>query len=89
MKLDHVFAKGTVSLIGPAGVPVGVQGGSCWLADDALVKAHPEAFSEDCRYALGRDQSWSGEPPAVMSVPPDDEPVQRGYRRSPARAAAR
>jgi len=85
--LDHVFAKGTVSLL-LDGRPVGVAGGSHWLADDPLVTAHPGAFTRDCRYGL----SFSGEAPAVLSVPPDEEddlPV-RGHRRPQvARGAAR
>lgn len=84
MNLPHVFAKGTVSLL-LDGVPVGVPGGSHWLADDPLVLAHPDAFTGDCRYGL----RFSGEPPAVLSVPPEDEPPQRGSRRPQAARAGR
>jgi hypothetical protein len=72
VNLDHVFANAAASLVFN-GSPVTVQGGSCWLADDPLVLAHPEVFTVDCRYAIGRDMSWSGEPPACMSVPPGEE----------------
>lgn len=69
MNLDHVFAMGTVSLVGPDGAAVGVPAGSHWLADDPLVLAHPEAFTTDCRYGL----AYSGEPPACLSIPPGQE----------------
>lgn len=72
MNLPHVFAKATV-ITHDLGYQIRVAGGTCWLADDPLVKARPDLFSEDCRYAVGRDSSWSGEPPACMAVPPEDE----------------
>lgn len=65
-----MFAKATASL-GDLGYPITVQGGSHWLADDPLVKAHPDLFTADCRYGL----TWSGEPPECLSVPPDGEDV--------------
>ena len=83
MKLDHVFAKGTVSLISADGAPVGVPAGSHWLADDPIVTAHPEAFTEDCRYGL----AYSGEPPAVLSIPPGvEDPEMTAKVRSRSRA---
>jgi hypothetical protein len=51
------------------GSPVFVQGGSHWLADDPLVLARPDLFTPDCRYGL----AFSGEPPAVLSIPPGAE----------------
>ncbi len=87
MNLPHVFAKATVST-SDLGYQITVAGGTCWFADDPLVLARPDLFTEDCRYAVGRDQSWSGEPPEVMRIPPDDEvpvPPQRGR---PPKAAA-
>jgi hypothetical protein len=72
MDLDHVFAKATASA-DDLGYPVSVQGGSCWFADDPLVLARPDLFTTDCRYAIGRDHSWSGDPPAIMAVPPGEE----------------
>ncbi len=63
-----MFAKATFE--GNAGgAPVPVQGGSHWLADDPLVLAHPGMFTPDCRYGL----AWSGEPPACLSIPPDED----------------
>ena len=83
MNLPHVFAKGTVSLLGADGAPVGVPGGSHWLADDPLVLRHPEAFTEDCRYGL----AYSGEPPAVLSIPPGaEDPEMTAKVRSRSRA---
>jgi len=82
VNLDHVFAKGTVSLV-LDGAPIGVPGGSHWLADDPLVLAHPEAFTTDCRYGL----AFSGEPPAVLSIPPGEEdPVMTGKVRARSQA---
>ncbi|MBO0813553.1 MAG: hypothetical protein J2P30_00130 [Actinobacteria bacterium] len=66
MNLPHVFAK-TTSVVTDMGYPVTVQTGSHWLADDPLVKAHPDLFTEDCRYGL----AWSADPPACLATPPD------------------
>lgn len=74
MNLPHVFAKGDATP-GDLGYPVTVRQGSCWFADDPLVLARPDLFTGDCRFAVGRDQSWSGETPACMLVPPDEEPL--------------
>ena len=83
MKLDHVFAKQTVSLLTPDGVPVGVRMGSHWLADDPVVLARPDVFTEDCRYGL----AYSGEPPAVLMIPPGQEdPEMTAKVRSRSRA---
>jgi hypothetical protein len=71
VNLEHVFAK-AMTVADDAGYPVTVQGGSHWLADDPLVLARPDLFTEDCRYGL----SWSGEPPGCLSVPPEDEGPQ-------------
>ena len=85
MNLPHVFAKST-AVVNDSGAPVPVQMGSHWLADDPLVKARPDLFTTDCRFGL----AWSGEPPHVMSIPPDegddeDEPaIVRGHRRQAA-----
>jgi hypothetical protein len=85
VNLPHVFAKGTGSLL-LGGAPVSVPGGSHWLADDPLVLAHPDAFTEDCRYGL----AWSGEVPAVLSVPPGEEdPVMTERVRARSQAARR
>jgi hypothetical protein len=72
MNLPHVFAKGSVTA-GDLGYPIAVRQGTCWLADDPLVSARPDLFSENCLYAVGRDRSWSGETPQCLTVPPEDD----------------
>jgi hypothetical protein len=68
VNLPHVFAKATVSVT-DLGYQVAVQGGGHYLADDPLVVARPDLFTDDCRYGL----AWTGEPPECLSVPPEDE----------------
>lgn len=85
MNLDHVFAKAT-TVANDLGYPVTVAGGSHWLADDPLVIANPGLFTVDCRYGL----AFSGEPPEVLSIPPDeDEPQPNGLPPRRTRAGAR
>ena len=84
MNLPHVFAKAT-TVANDLGFPFTVQGGTHWLADDPLVTARPDLFTVDCRYGL----SFSGEPPEVLRLPPDeDEPGPTGLPRR-RQAAAR
>lgn len=66
-----MFAK-TTTVANDLGHPVTVAGGSHWLADDPLVLACPGLFTRDCRYGL----AYSGDPPEVLSLAPDeDEPA--------------
>jgi hypothetical protein len=81
VNFPHVFAKASV-VVSELGYPFALRQGTTWFADDPLVKLRPDLFSEDCRYAVGRDQSWTGDPPECMLVPPDDEEPQRGRRRT-------
>lgn len=68
MDLPHVFAKAT-AVVTDLGYPVTVQGGTHWLEDDPLVRAHPDLFTTDCRYGL----AYSGDPPGCLSIPPGAE----------------
>jgi len=47
-----VFAKSTTTVGLPSGGVVGVQEGSHWSADDEVVRAHPDLFSEDPRHGM-------------------------------------
>ena len=77
-----MFAKST-TVVNDLGAPVTVQGGTHWLADDDLVRARPDLFTADCRYGL----AWSGEPPAVLMIPPGEEdPVMTAKVRSRSQA---
>jgi len=62
MNLPHVFAN-TTAVLTESGFPFTVHMGSHWLADDPLVRAHPELFTEDCRYGL----QWSGQEPECVT----------------------
>jgi hypothetical protein len=68
VNLPHVFAKAT-TVANDTGFPVTIAAGSHWLADDPLVLARPDLFTTDCRYGL----AYSGEPPACLSIPPDED----------------
>lgn len=82
MNLDHVFAK-TTTVVGDGGHPTRIQAGSHWLADDAVVRAHPDLFTEDCRYGL----AFSGEPPGCLAIPPGvEDPVMTEKVRARSRA---
>lgn len=82
MNLDHVFAK-TTTVVADLGSPARVQAGSHWLADDPLVRARPDLFTEDCRYGL----AYSGEPPAILALAPGEEdPVMTEKVRTRSRA---
>ena len=82
MNLAHVFAKAT-TVANDLGYPVTVQGGSHWLADDPLVAARPDLFTEDCRYGL----AWSGDPPECLSIPPGaEDPVMTSKVRARSQA---
>ena len=75
-----VYATATVSVATPGGYPALVRGGTHWSADDPLVRAHPDLFSDDPRWGL------------TSSVPLDDlePPVEQataspGEKRSTSR----
>jgi hypothetical protein len=71
MDIRHVFAKANAV----AGVEFAdrfIPGGSHWPADDPIVLARPELFTEDCRYGL----MYSGDPPPYMNVPPEEEQLR-------------
>jgi hypothetical protein len=61
-----VYAKGTFT-----SGPYMVRAGTHWPAEDPVVKAHPDAFSEDPRYGL----FYSVEPPVNDDL--TEEPRQK------------
>lgn len=67
MQIRVVYARATMSLMTEDGANVPVRMGSHWPAEDPLVLAHPDQFSGDPRFGM----SWTGTPPAYMSLPPD------------------
>lgn len=80
MKLPHVFARATAT-VHDLGHPHVIRLGAHYLADDPVVVARPDLFTEDPRYGL----SFSGEPPAVLRIPPEDEAPSAPQRpRAPA-----
>lgn len=50
--MNAVYAKSTASVALPDGAVVGVQEGSHWSADDPIVQAHPDLFSDDARFGM-------------------------------------
>lgn len=76
MNLPHVFARATASTT-DLGYQFMVEKGRHYLADDPIVKARPDLFTEDCRYGL----AFSGEPPEVMKIPPEDDDLPARPRR--------
>lgn len=59
--MDHVFATDSRIVSHPkTGIGVGVGIGEHWAADDPVVKAYPNLFTDDARYGL-RSSSPLGE----------------------------
>lgn len=78
-----VYATGTRH-VGPTGV---VRKGSHWPADDPIVLAHPDLFSDDPRYGLSYSVTPEGfddpapEPPVEQATAAPGE--KRQTRRKP------
>lgn len=80
-----VFATGTSSVSTPNGGLILVMEGTHWSADDAVVRAHPDLFSDDPRHGmlfshpLSESDYPGGQPPVeqATAVPGDRRNVQR------------
>lgn len=68
MKIEVKYAKAVQMLTLPDGSSTLVRIGQHYPADDPIVQAHPEAFSDDPRYGM----NWTGQAPAYMALPPDE-----------------
>ena len=44
---DIVYAKSTTSVANEGGVIYRIEGGQAWSADDPIVLAHPDLFSDE------------------------------------------
>lgn len=76
--IDVVYAKGTFPVQTDLGGRVMVRMGSHWAADDPVVRAHPEQFSEDPRYGL----AFSREPVGWNDPPVETATAAPGERRN-------
>jgi hypothetical protein len=47
-----VYARRTAAVSLPSGAVVGIQQGTHWPADDPVVKANPDMFSDDPRHGM-------------------------------------
>jgi hypothetical protein len=47
-----VYATATTTVALPTGIAVSVQAGTHWSAEDPVVRAHPELFSDDPRHGM-------------------------------------
>lgn len=60
--MDHVFATETRLVSHPkTGATVAVNIGEHWPADDPLVVAYPQFFTEDARYGLRSSRPLDGD----------------------------
>jgi hypothetical protein len=51
--MDHVFATDTLVVSHPkTGIGIGISIGEHWRADDPIVEAYPQFFTDDARYGL-------------------------------------
>lgn len=59
-----VYAKANSNVFA-AGIPVSISVGQHWRADDPVVKAYPEMFTDDARYGLSSTVPVPADEPAV------------------------
>lgn len=74
--MNVVYATQTAQIIMPEGYPVVVRLGTHWSADDAVVRARPDLFSEDPRHGI------SGRTPAESEPETETATAAPGERRS-------
>jgi hypothetical protein len=55
-----VYATTTAPVQLPSGISGVIQKGSHWPADDPVVRAHPEYFSDDARFGLNYSEEPEG-----------------------------
>lgn len=67
-----VYATATASIPHAGGHQLLVQKGSHWSADDPLVLAHPDLFSEDARYGLCFSQPLRPAPVETATAAPGE-----------------
>lgn len=77
MQIGVVFARTNATLTMANGHVVTVRIGTHWPENDSVVREHPDAFTKDPRFGM----SWTGEPPAYMSVPPNVPLVEEATAR--------
>jgi hypothetical protein len=93
--MKPVFAKTTTAISSPHGGTITVPEGSHWSADDPIVTANPDLFSDDPRWGALfsqplRPDQYPGapveddEPPVerATAVPGELRHVDRGHRRA-------
>jgi len=74
-----VFATTTASVPMPGGHSVVVRFGSHWPADDPVVVAHPDLFSDDPRYGISASAPIPEERPVeqVTAAPGEKRATRR------------
>jgi hypothetical protein len=75
--LRVLYAKGTAMVETPDGGRHIVSGGQHWPADDPVVKARPDLFTDDPRYGL----SFTTPPAEMMEPPVEDATADPGRKR--------
>lgn len=77
-----VYATSTGLVTDPAtGVRGTVQKGSHWPADDPVVKAHPDLFSEDPRWGMNysvEPDGWDAPVEQATAAPGEKRTTRRG-----------
>lgn len=78
-----VYATSTTSVALEGGGSGTVVFGSHWPADDPIVRAHPDLFSDDARYGMNYsvEPAGYGDPPVEMATAAPGE--KRTTRRTP------
>ena len=83
-----VYATSTTSVGLPNGASGTIHKGTHWPADDPIVRAHPDLFSDDPRWGMNYSVEPEGynDPPRSSDTPVEQATAAPGEKRSTRRS---